>query len=146
LLSIPRFGIEAPVAKSGLLPDGEMEAPADAQTVSWYKYGYLPGSVGNAVFAGHNTFNNISGAFSNLYSLQAGDKIIVTNSEHNRLTFTVSQVHQYDAAAAPVIDIFGPAKKAQIRLITCAGEWNNMKKMFGDRIIVTAEFSGESAQ
>lgn len=145
-LSIPRLGIESPVAKSDLLPNGEMEAPATAELVSWYKYSYLPGSVGNAVFAGHNFYGNIPGAFNQLYSLQAGDEVTVTTAEHRRLTFTVTQVHQYDAEAAPVVDIFGPAKKAQIRLITCAGEWDNMKKMFGDRIIVTAEFSSESTE
>ena len=145
-LSIPRLGVESPVAKSGLLPDGEMEAPATAELVSWYKYSYLPGSIGNAVFAGHNFYSNKPGAFNQLYILQAGDEVVIATAEHNRLTFTVTQVHQYDAEAAPVVDIFGPAKKAQIRLITCAGEWDNMKKMFGDRIIVTAEFSSESAK
>src|SRR5687767_8881578 len=49
-LHIPSLKVTASVEPKGLNNLGEMDVPQKGDSISWYKFGYLPGALGNAVF------------------------------------------------------------------------------------------------
>lgn len=143
-LVIPALGITAPVAPVGIDRQGEMTEPSDAHGVTWYKQGYMPGTMGNAVFAGHYTWLGKPGVFHDLTKLVVGDAIEVTNDQKQRLRFTVSSTEHFLTESAPGEAIFGKSDTAQLKLITCYGHWNHNAQQYQERYIVTARYTSET--
>lgn len=140
-LRIPALNIDAIVTSVGLLQNGEMEAPGDHESVAWYKYGYLPGTVGNAAMAAHSEYKKKKGVFHNLDALSPNDTMEVMTKSHV-LTFRVQSKQTYEAASQQS-SIFGPTTTARLNLITCSGVWDEKAKQYRDRLVAHAVFTGE---
>jgi sortase A len=138
---IPVLGVEGSVKGVGLNSKGEMTAPVGRDDLVWYKPGYLPGALGNAVIAGHSDYKGSEGIFYKLDKLSVGDTIDVLTASHV-LTFAVSGKRTYKNGEAPP-DIFGPSQEARLNLITCSGVWNAANKRYTERLVVTATFTAE---
>lgn len=143
-LSIEKLGVTAQVDPVGLNAKGEMQEPAKSSNASWYKYGYMPGTLGNAVIAGHYTYLSKPSIFHGLDQLKPGDEVRVRNEHHKQLTFRVIGSAQYPTAEAPRDEIFGGSTKAQLHLITCFGAWDDAIQQYAQRLVVTAEFVSET--
>jgi LPXTG-site transpeptidase (sortase) family protein len=135
-VAIPAIGVTAPVELVGLTSDGAMDVPKQWNDVGWYKYGPIPGTVGNAAMAGHLDSTIAPAVFSRLGSLNAGDKVLVTLSNGTTVTFVVKQKVSYPYDAAPIAQVFGPANTANLNLITCGGSWDAFTKNYSNRIVV----------
>lgn len=142
LLRILALGIEAPVSHVGLNDNGEMAAPDNREGVVWYKFGYVPGALGNAVMAGHSTHKTGKGVFYDLKKLRAGDKIEVHGPE-TALTFVVRSIEKYVADNNRHEELFGPSTTANLNLITCSGTWSTAAQRYDGRLVVRAQFEKE---
>lgn len=140
-LIIPSLHIDAPVTPVGKNRVGNMAVPEDYDTVAWYKPGYQPGEVGNAVLAGHlDDSLGRAGVFEQLGKLEIGETFSIVNKEGEELTFRVTEKNVYDYRTAPLEEIFGPSDTSSVHLISCQGEWLNELNTYRDRTVITGEF------
>lgn len=137
-LRAPRLGIDAAVAPVGVKPDGQLAVAALADTVSWYRYGSIPGGGGSAVLAGHVDWKGRRGVFWRLDELRTGDLVEVVQATGRR-TFRVIGTRQYAKSALPVKNVFGDTGPPRLVLITCGGSFDRDHAVYRDNIVVTAE-------
>ncbi|HEX6258580.1 MAG TPA: class F sortase [Candidatus Saccharimonadales bacterium] len=140
-VTIPKLKVKARVQKVSVIA-GEMDAPKNATDIGWLRTGYLPGAFGNAVFAGHVTYQRKSAVFNRLNQLSAGDAIRVHTAKSTQYYKVVSK-KVYDAEARSR-EIFGPSKTANIQLITCGGDWDARRQQFTHRLVVKATYQKEA--
>jgi sortase (surface protein transpeptidase) len=138
LIDIPSIGAHAEVIPLGQDEDGTMQAPVDPDTVGWYALGSGLGTPGNALLDGHVDWAGRVRAFGLLRRLAPGDPIYITDEYGQGLTYSVVWTQLYDAATAPVADIFAPTEDEQITLITCGGAFDRAAHMYVSRWVVRA--------
>jgi LPXTG-site transpeptidase (sortase) family protein len=137
-VSIPALGIQAPIVAVGLDQNGAMAAPQLAGEVAWYRLGPRPGETGNAVLAGHVDWYGKSGAFANLDQIAPGDMVQVGDDGGHIYLYMVREKQVYEAADAPVDQVFGQTADATLTLITCGGPYDATRGVYRDRIVVRA--------
>src|SRR3989344_309846 len=141
-LIIPSIGVDATIQSVGLSwkGNGTMGIPTNFTDVAWYNQGPKPGMPGIAVINGHVDGKDVEEAvFYNLGKLKPGDAVEVVDKKGNTARFRVvgSKTYDYDS---PTTDIFiGDGSKSQLNLITCSGDWDKEKRLYQQRIVVTAE-------
>ena len=136
-ISIPVLGIDAPVENLGLLQNGAMAVPQAVSDAGWLGSGTAPGSVGNAVIAGHlDDATGQPAAFWRLGRLRSGDTVIVTTAGGAQLRFVVVRIARYDRQAVPLVAVFGPSKQPNLNLLTCAGPYLHDHRTYRDRLVV----------
>ncbi|HEY8745867.1 MAG TPA: class F sortase, partial [Chloroflexota bacterium] len=113
-----------------------MDVPKQWNDVGWYEYGPTPGQVGNAAIAGHLDSTTAPAVFWRLGTLKVGDKIMITLSDSQTVTFVVKQKVSYAYNDAPIAQVFGPATTPNLNLITCGGSWDAFTKNYSNRIVV----------
>ena len=139
-LMIPKISVDAHIKSVGVDANGDMATPGNPTDVAWYKYGSHPGMTGSAVINGHlNTKEVPQAVFYNLSQLQSGDEIQVQAVDGQVVIFKVTDVRSY-AQDAPTDEIFKrEGTLPYLSLITCSGDWDPVKKVYSDRIVVFAE-------
>lgn len=138
-LEIPAIGLAASrLEPLGLLPDGSLAAPAGWQDVGIYADGPVPGERGPAVVAGH--VDSVSGpaVFYRLRSLRPGDRITVGRSDGRVVGFEVDRVVSVSKDRFPTELVYGPTPDAQLRLITCGGDFDRAVHSYRDNTVVLA--------
>lgn len=141
-IEIPALGAQAPVLEVGLDESGGVVVPDDVTTVGWYRGSVATdASAGSTVIVGHRNSAVLgSGAFDNLESLDAGDRIRVVDREGEVLRYRVSDVEfvlkeDFDSI---VREAFGSDGEERLTLITCGGEFDESARSYLSNIIVTA--------
>jgi hypothetical protein len=141
-LRIPSISVDSGgLIDLGLQADGTMEVPADGSTVGWYVNSPTPGELGPAVLAAHVDWKGEKGVFYDLRDTEPGDEIDVQRADGTTVGFTVRQVEQYPKAEFPTAKVYGDVDSAQLRLITCGGEFDSSARSYVDNIVVYAERS-----
>ncbi len=138
-LTISRFMVDAEITVRGITKEGVMDSPKSPFEVVWYDFTNLPGTSGNAVFAGHLDWHTgVTGVFWNLKNLEVGDSIevIMSNNTIYRYQMSQSWVENADADFTKVV---GPTDQEMITLITCSGEFIGGYFEYSHRLIVQAE-------
>jgi LPXTG-site transpeptidase (sortase) family protein len=140
-LVIAKIGVDAPIQKVGLDRQNAMAAPGGLGEVGWYDRGPLPGQTGDAVIAGHYGLPSDPAVFRNLRLLRPGDFIQVLWPDGRRLQFrvTATALVSSDSPAPP--DVFARSGSPRLSLITCAGAWEQSRRTYGQRLIVTADLA-----
>ena len=90
----------------------------------WYKGSPRPGAIGSAVIAGHIDSLSGPGVFYRLSELRVGDRVYVRRADGTTVEFQVTAVRSYLKDDFPTEAVFGPSPYAQLRLITCGGDFN----------------------
>ena len=91
-LVIPRLGVQTKIGLVGVDKNSNMDIPSDPYNAAWYKYGPVPGKVGNSVIDGHLDWYGIPQAiFYYLDRLQVGDRIYVRDVNGIDRVFAVSR-------------------------------------------------------
>ena len=136
-LEIPKINIDATIGYVGLTSNGEMGVPVGPTSTVWFDLGPRPGENGSAVIAGHDGWKDGTPAvFDDLYKLQIGDKVYVTNGQGMVAIFVVRGIQTYDQNG-DASDVFNSNDdKAHLNLITCAGTWNATQKSYSNRLVV----------
>jgi len=136
-LAIPSIGVDTPLMKLGILPDGTLEVPPDGTQAGWFTGASTPGARGAAVIAGHVDWYGPA-VFYHLASMVPGDRIEVTREDGSVAVFGVTEVGQFPKDAFPTEVVYGDLAYAGLRLITCGGVFNKATGHYDDNIVVFA--------
>lgn len=142
-VQLAAIGVDAaPLEPLGLLPDGSLAAPADFGQAGWFAGGTVPGQRGPAVIAGH--VDSVAGpaVFFRLRELKPGNLVVVELADGSELTFSVYRTEQVPKDAFPTAEVYGPTPDAELRLITCGGEFDRSERSYRDNTVVFARLVG----
>lgn len=131
----------APVVPVGIEANGEMGAPATNHEIGWYEKSDLPVSEGGAVVLdGHVGIGAQSAVFKNLHRLNSGDVIEAKTNDGTLYRYTVYHVEQVpieEVDMRKMLRSVDPSKQG-LNIITCAGEYDDARKTYNDRVLVYA--------
>jgi hypothetical protein len=131
--------ISGPVVPTGVNPStGELDLPAEAKVVAWYRYGPPPGAPGSAVLAGHVDWHGVPGIFFRLRELHGGDAVVVTMSDGSVQSWTVTDVRLVAKPELPVADVFSRTGPPTLTLVTCGGSFDSRTHHYRSNVVVTA--------
>ncbi|GIF68132.1 class F sortase [Asanoa ishikariensis] len=134
---IPRVDIRSALVGLDLDSKGELEAPVDFAKAGWYEQGTRPGEPGPAVIAGHVDSYRGPAVFFRLRELRPGDTIEVRRGGQ-WLPFRVVATGHYPKDKFPTSRVYGATPGAELRLITCGGEFDRDKRSYRDNVVVYA--------
>ncbi|MXM66991.1 class F sortase [Streptomyces sp. HUCO-GS316] len=123
-LRIPALGVDTPVIRLGLAPDGSMEVPPVTahDRAGWYRHSPTPGQVGPSVIVGHVTVGAYGdGVFRHLARLRRGERIVARLADGAAPEFAVTAVRTVPKADFPADEVYGDVDRPELRLITCGG-------------------------
>ncbi|WP_055493448.1 class F sortase [Streptomyces sp. TP-A0356] len=141
-LQIPAVGVDTPVIRLGLAPDGTVQVPPVTahDPAGWYGHSPTPGQVGPSVILGHATVGAYGdGVFRHLARLHRGDRIVARLENGTAAVFAVRAVRTVAKANFPVDDVYGDVNRPELRLITCGGPRTGHGYL--DNVIVFAALS-----
>ncbi|MFI5673153.1 class F sortase [Streptomyces cellulosae] len=142
-LLIPKISVDAPFTTLAIGPTGQLEAPPphDTNLVGWYGGGASPGETGTAIIAGHVDTATSAAVFAGLGELKKGDTFRVVRADRSRASFVVDDVEQFAKDDFPSRRVYGDTPQAQVRLITCAGDYDRTVRDYTDNLVVFAHLT-----
>jgi sortase (surface protein transpeptidase) len=144
-VAIPSIGVTSGLSRLGLNDDGTVQVPplGPDDTAGWYERGPAPGAVGPAVILGHvDSAEHGPGVFFDLGALQAGDTVEIARADGSVAEFVVDRVEVHPKDEFPTIDVYGNTDDAQLRLITCGGDFDSSVRSYEDNVVVFATLAG----
>lgn len=146
-VEIPAIGVSSDLLSLGQNPDGTIEVPPlDRNSrAGWYRNSPTPGELGPAVLLGHvDSAAYGPGVFFKLGALRAGDMVTVSRVDHTVATFRVTRVSSVPKDHFPTLDVYGNTDDAELRLITCGGQFDSATRNYLSNIVVYAVLIGAS--
>jgi LPXTG-site transpeptidase (sortase) family protein len=142
-ISIPKINAKSTLIPLGLNPDQTIEVPPVSKPLQagWYTKAPTPGEVGPAVIVGHVDGNKLPGIFYRLKEMAAGDEILVSRQDGTTARFLVTEVKQVAKKEFPTDMVYGDTTDAELRLITCGGQFDHQAHSYVDNIVVFAKFT-----
>ncbi len=143
--SIPSLGIiNARIAEVGLRSDGSVDVPRNAYMIGWYNGSVLPGEKGTALLDAHGGDLG-NGIFRTLPRIQIGAEINIEMGDGRLFTYKVVDTATRPLDGANNADAYMPtaltspqAGAASLTLITCTGEWSQVRQTYLDRFFARA--------
>ena len=137
-LTIPLIGVKTQLVKLGLTADGALQVPSSTTVAGWYTGAPRPGDIGSAVIVGHVDSLTGPGVFYRLSELRPGNRIFVLRADGTTVAFRVTAVRAYQKDAFPTHDVYGPVPDAELRLITCGGDFDAATGHYLSNVVVYA--------
>ncbi|WP_406348247.1 class F sortase [Streptomyces sp. NBC_00144] len=139
-LTIPTIAVDAPFTPLDLDTSGKLNPPPADNTnmVGWYRGGATPGERGAAIVAGHVDTKTGPAVFLLLRTLKRGNEVDIARKDGTVATFKVDSVETFSKADFPDKRVYGDTPDAQLRLITCGGEYNRAAQDYEDNVVVFA--------
>ena len=78
------------------------------------------------------------GVFFDLGALKPGDEVEVARADGSIAVFAVDRVERHPKNDFPTIEVYGNTSDAQLRLITCGGDFDSGVRSYEDNVIVFA--------
>lgn len=144
-VGISSLGVTSDLLRLDLNDDGSVEVPPlePDDKAGWYQRGPAPGAVGPAVILGHvDSAEYGPGVFFDLGALQPGDEVEVARADGTVAVFAVDRVERHPKVEFPTIAVYGNTPDAQLRLITCGGNFDSSVRSYEDNIIAFATMTG----
>jgi sortase (surface protein transpeptidase) len=135
---VPAIGVDSELLRLGTDPAGVLVPPADFHRAGWFADGAVPGDVGPAVVAGHVDSVDGPAVFYRLDDLAAGDEVLVDREDGTTARFTVTAVGRYPKSEFPTEAVYGPTPRAELRLVTCGGDFDRSRRSYVDNVVVFA--------
>ncbi|MGW5336483.1 class F sortase [Streptomyces bauhiniae] len=137
-LRIPKIGVDAPFTALVLASNGQLEPPPAGNTnlVGWYGKGASPGEKGTSVIAGHVDTTTSAAVFADLDDLAPGDRFSVERADGNTANFVVDSADTFAKDDFPSERVYADAKRPEVRLITCAGDYDHTAKDYTENLVV----------
>lgn len=129
-IAIPAIGVHSKVFDVGLNPDGTIQVPPLDNSpltneAAWYRYSSAPGALGTSVIEGHvDSAASGPSVFYRLGALTVGQQIYITRQDHTLAVFRITAVRQYPKDQFPTSTVYGNARYAALRLVTCGGQFD----------------------
>jgi sortase (surface protein transpeptidase) len=139
-LSIPAIGLKVNLVDLGLNSDRTLQAPADYQKAGWFAAGPAPGDAGGppAIIAGHVDSPSGPAIFYRLRELTEGSIIEVGGIDAVVRKFKVYRTADYSKSAFPGPEVYASSERAEIRLITCTGDFDWRTGSYLNNLVVYA--------
>ncbi|MBQ1033954.1 class F sortase [Micromonospora sp. C97] len=134
---VPHIGVDSPLTVLGLDGAGALIPPTDFDTAGWYGGGPAPGDTGPAVLAGHLDSRRGPAVFARLGELRPGDLVEVWRGGQ-RLPFRVTGSLRTRKDQFPTAVVYGPTPGAELRLVTCGGDFDRRRGHYVDNVVVFA--------
>ncbi|MEU0158042.1 class F sortase [Streptomyces sp. NPDC006261] len=145
-VEVPSVGIDAPVVRRGLDEDGAIDPPPYdlPQTAGWYGKGTQPGAEGAALLVGHVDTETKPAVFYGLSAVRPGEKVRVTRDDGSVAEFTVDDVQVVTRERFDAEKAYGPRVdgRAELRLITCGGTYDQKSRSYTANVVVSAYLTG----
>lgn len=139
-LLIPESSVDAPFTDLTIGSNGQLRPPPAGNTnlVGWYAGGASPGEAGTAIIAGHVDTTTSAAVFANLGELEKGDVFRVQRADGRTASFSVDSVETFAKDDFPSKRVYGDTPRAEVRLITCAGDYDRTVRDYTDNLVVFA--------
>ncbi|PPS86950.1 class F sortase [Streptomyces sp. MH60] len=139
-LRIPEISVDAPFTDLAIGDKGQLQPPpaGDTNLVGWYAKGTSPGERGTAIIAGHVDTKTSAAVFARLDQLDKGDKFRVERADGREATFVVDDLETFAKDEFPSERVYGDTDRPEVRLITCAGDYDHKAKDYTDNLVVFA--------
>ncbi|WP_406388217.1 class F sortase [Streptomyces sp. NBC_00887] len=139
-IRIKKIAVDAPFTPLAIGPSGRLDAPPpnDMNLAGWFKDGATPGERGTSVVAGHVDTMTGPAVFLLLGTLKPGNKVSITREDGIVTVFQVDSVETFSKANFPDERVYADDGTAQLRLITCGGEYDKKAKDYKDNVVVFA--------
>ena len=139
---VPAIGVDSGLLRLGTDAAGALVPPDDVTRAGWFADGAVPGDVGPAVVAGHVDSVDGPAVFSRLRELAPGHEVFVDRADGTTARFAVTGVGRYPKSDFPTEAVYGPTPRAELRLVTCGGEFDRSARSYLDNVVVTAVLTG----
>ncbi|MET9455793.1 class F sortase [Streptomyces canus] len=140
---IPSLGIDAPITGLGLIKGRELATPPvdKPKLVGWYQGGPTPGETGTAIAVGHRDTRSGPAVFAALAQVKPGKVIEARRADGRTAVYTVDRVKVFDKEGFPDKEVYGPARRPELRVITCGGlfKW---RTGYTSNVVVFAHLTG----
>ena len=143
-LRIPAIDVDTPLERLVTDAQRRLNPPKSYERAGWWQQGTPPGDIGPAVIAGHVDSYTGPAVFARLYALKAGD-VVEVDRGGVWVRFRVTTVERYPKNDFPTGRVYDPTPSAELRLITCGGEFDPTKRSYRDNIVVYAILAGPAA-
>lgn len=137
---IPSLGVRSRLVDLRLERDGALQVPVDYARAGWYRDGPYPGDAGGppALVVGHVDSDRGPAVFYRLHQLRSGDRVSVRRKDGSTAVFLVYGAKQYSKDSFPGRVVYAPSVRAELRLITCSGEYDRARRSYSDNYVVFA--------
>ncbi|MEU3794512.1 class F sortase [Streptomyces fructofermentans] len=139
-LRIAKIAVDAPFTDLGIGASGQLDAPPadDVNLVGWHAAGISPGEAGTALIAGHVDTATAPAVFAGLSELEKGDTFAVERADGRTASFVVDAVETFEKDEFPDQRVYADTSRAEVRLITCAGDYDHSAKDYTENLVVFA--------
>lgn len=139
-LRIPRISVDAPFTSLDVGDAGQLEPPPadDTNLVGWYAKGVSPGEPGASIIAGHVDTATSAAVFAGLYELRPGDRFSVDRADGRKADFVVDDTETFPKDDFPDKRVYADTDRPEVRLITCAGDYDHSVKDYTENLVVFA--------
>lgn len=145
-VEIEAIGVDARIVERGLDDHGAVEPPPmdEPGLVGWYGGGPAPGAEGVAVLVGHLDTDTGRAVFHRLPSVRPGDRVRVARADGTVAEFTVEEVSTAERDGFDPDEVYGPRRsgRAELRVITCTGEFDRADGTYTANLVVSAYLTG----
>jgi sortase (surface protein transpeptidase) len=146
-IDIPAVGVVSDLLDLGLNPDETVEVPPldEDSKAGWYRDSPTPGELGPSLILGHvDSVEYGPAIFFRLGELRPGDEVTVTRDDGTVAVFTIDRVATYAKDSFPTLEVYGNTDRAELRLITCGGDFDAGSRNYLDNIVVYASLTGST--
>jgi hypothetical protein len=137
-LIIPAIGVRTRLVRLGLTAGGALQVPSATAAAGWYTRSPRPGAVGSSVIVGHVDSHRGPGVFFRLRLLRSPERIYVRKADGTLAVFRVTSVRSHLKGRFPTAAVYGPAPGSQLRLITCGGTFDPVRRSYLSNVVVYA--------
>ncbi|RNE62291.1 class F sortase [Cryobacterium tepidiphilum] len=143
-IQIPAIDVDSDLMELGLNDDGTLEVPPFEKDspAGWYRGSPTPGEIGPSIILGHvDTYKAGPVVFYRLGDVRPGDTVSVSRADGSTAKFTVDRVESFPKDGFPELEVYGNTDRAELRLITCGGDWDPDKHQYVDDVVVFAHLT-----
>jgi sortase (surface protein transpeptidase) len=137
-LVIPAIGVHTRLIRLGITSRRTLQVPASAAVAGWFTGSPPPGAIGASIIAGHIDSYTGPGVFFRLRDLRPGRNVYVTIASGSTRRFRVTAVRSFAKNRFPTAAVYGPVPDAELRLITCGGQFDNSTGSYLSNVVVYA--------
>lgn len=141
---IPSIELSSPLHHLGLNGDGTLAVPSGERydEPAWYDGSPTPGEIGPSVIEGHVTSRGSTpSVFFDLGALQVGDTVEVAREDGTVVHFVIYATDSFPKDDFPTTAVYGNTDVAELRLITCGGNYDSQAHAHVSNVVVFARMT-----
>jgi LPXTG-site transpeptidase (sortase) family protein len=135
---LPTLDVSASLVELDLDAQGVMTTPEEGARAGWFTPAPPPGVIGVSVIAGHVTWDDAPAVFFRLGELRPGDRVEVERRDGVTAVFEVRRIGEFPKDEFPTEAVYRQVNHADLRLITCGGEFDEASGHYLSNVIVWA--------